>query len=81
MYFSVVALISASVCNNLSITSLVSPLTEFISIIMKNNILVKVCSVSDLYCFYPNDCHPLKHAAFTYHPVNAHSVDLKLYTK
>nr|XP_045605695.1 uncharacterized protein LOC123762935 isoform X1 [Procambarus clarkii] len=79
--FSSVALIAGSICNSVTFTSLVSPLTEFISRVSKNYNLVKVCGVSDLYCFYPNQCHPLSHAAFTYLPVDTHKVDLKIYSK
>ncbi|XP_069158173.1 uncharacterized protein [Procambarus clarkii] len=78
--FSSVALIAGSICNSVTFTSLVSPLTEFISRVSKSYNLVKVCGVSDLYCFYPNQCHPLSHAAFTYLPVDTHKVDLKIYS-
>ncbi|XP_071524786.1 uncharacterized protein [Panulirus ornatus] len=79
--FSTVALLAGSICNNLSITSLVSPLTEFISKVSENYNLVKVSGVSDLYCFYPVEYHPLGYAAFIYHPLDTHNVDLKLYTR
>nr|XP_053641601.1 uncharacterized protein LOC128695159 [Cherax quadricarinatus]XP_053641602.1 uncharacterized protein LOC128695159 [Cherax quadricarinatus]XP_053641603.1 uncharacterized protein LOC128695159 [Cherax quadricarinatus] len=79
--FSTVALIAGSICNSVSFTSLVSPLTEFIPRVSKAYKLVKVYGVSDLYCFYPSECHPLCHAAFTYHPVDTHNFQLKLFTK
>ncbi|XP_045108865.1 uncharacterized protein LOC123503286 isoform X2 [Portunus trituberculatus] len=79
--FSIVALVAASRCTQVSLTSLVSPLNTFIDNISRHHKLNKVSGVSDFYVLHPRESHPLQHTGFTLHPVNSHHLDLILYTK
>lgn len=79
--FSTVALVAASKCTLVSLTSLVSPLNTFIDNISHHHKLNKVSGVSDFYVLHHGESHPLQHTGFTLHPVNSHHLDLTLYTK
>lgn len=41
----------------------------------------QVGGVTGMYCFYPAECHPLRLAVFSYLPLDAHKVNIILYTK
>lgn len=79
--FSNVALVGGSRCNNITITSIVSPLCNLITKLSNNYTVVKVGGVTGMYCFYPAECHPLRLAVFSYLPLDAHKVNIILYTK
>lgn len=79
--FSTVALVAASRCSKVSLTSLVSPLNTFITRISHHLKLVKMAGVSDFYVLYPGNSHPLQHTGFTLHPVDSHNLNLTLYSK
>ncbi|XP_068208009.1 uncharacterized protein [Palaemon carinicauda] len=79
--FSSVALIGGSTYNSITITSLISPLDNLVKRINSEHEMVKVYGVSDMYCFYPEKCHPLAFSAVTLQIVNSHHVDLGLYTR
>ncbi|XP_027216429.1 uncharacterized protein [Penaeus vannamei] len=79
--YSIVALVGGSRCNNITITSFVSPLCNLITKLSNNYTIVKIGGVTGMYCFYPAECHPLRLAVFSYLPLDAHKVDIRLYTK
>ncbi|XP_042887526.1 uncharacterized protein LOC122263226 isoform X2 [Penaeus japonicus] len=79
--YSIVALVGGSRCNNITISSIISPLCNLISKLSNDYTVVKVSGVTGMYCFYPTKGHPLRHAVFSYLPLDAHKVDLTLYTK
>ncbi|KAK4296796.1 hypothetical protein Pmani_030733 [Petrolisthes manimaculis] len=79
--FSCVALVAGSHTSQISLSTLNSPLTDFITRIRDRHSLIKVYGVSDFYCLYPSQPHPLRHAAFTLYLPDAHRANLTLYTK
>ncbi|XP_063612505.1 uncharacterized protein LOC134785994 [Penaeus indicus] len=79
--YSIVALVGGSRCNTITITSIVSPLSNLITKLSNNYTVVKVGGVTGMYCFYPAECHPLRLAVFSYLPQDAHKVNITLYTK
>ncbi|KAK3890443.1 hypothetical protein Pcinc_005600 [Petrolisthes cinctipes] len=79
--FSCVALVAGSHTSKISLSTLNSPLTDFIARIKDRHSLIKVYGASDFYCLYPSQPHPLRHAAFTLYLPDAHRANLTLYTK
>lgn len=79
--FSIVALVAASKCTQVTLTSLVSPLDTFVDNISRHHKLNKVSSVIDFYVLHPGESHPLQHTGFILYPVSSHHLDLTLYTK
>ncbi|CAL4088682.1 unnamed protein product [Meganyctiphanes norvegica] len=76
--FSCVALYAASYQQNITVATVISPLNDFIQRIDKKYKIVKVCGVSDMYCFVSSESHPLKHAAIILQVSTAHHVNLML---
>ncbi|KAK7082575.1 hypothetical protein SK128_015915 [Halocaridina rubra] len=79
--FTSVALVGGSVYNQVTFTSISSSLENFVTWLDRAYNVVKVVGLSDMYCLYPEDVHPLRFSAITLLTVNSNKIDLGLYTR